>query len=261
MFKLLVFGSALGLVPIAPQQRSRQVRLSMSSSSWGKMTKKRWEKMPKVTKKELPAIAVTSSCLTFAVVAKVPKNLFMYHPLLGALVIPTTTMATLAVRSRLRAARLAQESKGNGREVLKKRVQVHFAFSATATVAAFGAVSAIFANKQRLAKSHFVSVHAKCGLCALLLWLTALAIAERNVWSAGLPGFKNGKFKYQPKWLWSSKTHRVFGTLAYTSMLLAVASGLALTPYGKSLPLQRPALIAILITALAMFRTPSTFPK
>eukprot|EP00635_Sarcinochrysidales_sp_CCMP3193_P008437 CAMPEP_0118901954 /NCGR_PEP_ID=MMETSP1166-20130328/7452_1 /TAXON_ID=1104430 /ORGANISM="Chrysoreinhardia sp, Strain CCMP3193" /LENGTH=220 /DNA_ID=CAMNT_0006841145 /DNA_START=60 /DNA_END=722 /DNA_ORIENTATION=+ len=199
-------------------------------------------------------VAVTSSVVALSQIAKFPpSNLFLYHPLLAGLVIPTTTAATIAVRSRLRAARLAQETGGKGRDVLVQRIRVHFFLTATATLAAFGAFGAIFANKVKLGKAHFLSVHAKAGLGALVLWVAALSVAEKNVWKNGLPCFRDGKFVYAPRWVWSSKWHKRLGIAAYVAMLAAVATGTALTPYGANLPGQRTALAALLVTALAMF--------
>jgi len=200
------------------------------------------------------ALALGSSAVVLSQVAKVPTNLFLYHPLLAALIIPSSTAATIAVRSRIEAARAAAKDSGSrGRQVLERRIKAHFAFNVVATLSALGAVSAIAANKARLGKSHLLSTHSRIGAASVVIWLGALLVAEKNVWKNGIPRIVKGRgFVYEPRWKWSSKNHRRLGIAAFYAMICTVASGLLLTPYGKALPGQTTALAALAVTATSM---------
>lgn len=191
----------------------------------------------------LSVLAIIASAFVATRIITWPKNLFLYHPTLAATIAPLATTATIAVRARVSAARAAGPR--GGKSALKRCVKLHFALSALATVAALGSVGAIFVNKIRLGKPHFVSIHAKSGVVALALWLAALFVAETRVWADGLPWWRHGRFDYSPRWIWASKTHRRLGTAAYAAMLIAIASGVGLTPYGQQLG-ARAAIIASL---------------
>lgn len=191
---------------------------------------------------------MAASCFVLASLARWPQNLFLYHPVLAAAAAPLATAATISVRSRVKAARNAPRDEARG--ILQSRIQIHFVLSMVTTAALVGSVGTIAVNKNRLGRAHLVSAHARCGITALVLWLSALFVAETKVWADGL--WKNGRLHYAPRWLWASKSHRQLGTAAYGAVLLAIASGVAWTPYGRQLAVRPAILTSLALTAAAM---------
>lgn len=199
--------------------------------------------------------SVAASCVVFATVSPKPPptSLFMYHPMLAAGAAPLATLATISVRSRIKAARNSPKGVAP-QNVLKRRIKLHVLLSAAATASLAGGVGAIVVNKNRLARSHLVSAHSKLGAAAVVLWLAALVAAELKVWARGLPSLRNG---YNPRLLWSSKAHRRLGSAAYVALLAAIASGVGMTGYGKTLLPHHPLVFSSLLVALVAMFLPS----
>lgn len=195
------------------------------------------------------SVSVASSAFVAASIARPPTNLFLYHPLLAAAIVPLGTASVMTVRSRIAAAKGADRP----RAALEHRVKLHFGFAMASTFCAIASVACIFLNKNRLGKPHLASLHARTGALAVWLWLASLIAAEIKVWAKGLPGWRPGRgFSYNPRFLWASKPHRQLGTAGYAGMLAAVFTGVATTPYGATLPLRSATLVSLGLAAIAM---------
>jgi len=170
-----------------------------------------------------------ASIITSIAKEKAPPLLFNHIAGLSMAFLVFQLASLGAVRSRAEAAKSVPAAEKRGK--IKSHVKAHFFVSvATFWSAAIGLAS-IVQNKYLLGKPHLASTHSQIGALAVAAWLVAWVAAELKVWA---PLIKARRIAYEPSWFWASQLHRAWGGFAGIFGVGAVASGIALTGFGRA---------------------------